>query len=163
MKTRIDPTRVGRTTGSRGTGAGRRGLLAIGLAALLVAGCAVGETFTQGQKITPEMLQQVPIGSSREQVLLALGTPTTEGIAGGDVFYYISQTTRRPATFMQPSVVDRRILAVYLDQEDRVRDIAEYGLRDGKVFDYLNKRTPTGGRDIVFIGQVLEGLMAPSL
>lgn len=136
---------------------------AVVLAAVLLAGCAVGETFHQGQKITPEQLQQVPVGSSRQQVLLALGSPSTEGVAEGDVLYYISQTTRRPVGFLNPTVVDRRILAVYLDEDDRVREIAEYGLKDGKVFDYLARRTPTGGRDLAFVGQVLEGLASPGL
>ncbi|MCF3936360.1 outer membrane protein assembly factor BamE [Acuticoccus sp. M5D2P5] len=135
-------------------------------AALVVAisACSpVSESFTRGQKITPDQLEQVPVGSSREQVLLALGTPTSTGLTGGEVFYYISQTSARSVAFQRPSVRDRRILAVYLDQDGDVTEIAEYGLKDGKVFDYLSRKTRTSGSDLAFVTQVLGGLMNPSL
>jgi outer membrane protein assembly factor BamE (lipoprotein component of BamABCDE complex) len=139
-------------------------LAAIACLAVLLASCSgTGETFTRGQKITADQLEQVPVGSSREQVVLALGTPTTTGVADGEAFYYISQVTGRTMAFQRPSVRDRRILAVYLDDDGRVRDIAEYGLKDGKVFDYLSRKTPTGGQDLAFVTQVLSGLMNPSL
>ena len=144
-------------------GAARRIITATALAVLLAAPltACIGETFTRGQKITEEQLQQVPTGSSREQVLLALGTPSTTGVAGGEVFYYISATARRAVAFQRPSVTDRRILAVYFDEDGRVREMAEYGLKDGKVFDYLARKTPTGGRDLAFVSQVLAGVLAP--
>jgi len=131
--------------------------------AVSLSGCAVGETYSRGQVITSEQLDQVPVGSSREQVLLALGTPTTTGIADGEALYYISQTVGRTLAFQKPAVRDRRILVVYLDEKSEVRDIAEYGLKDGKVFDYLERRTPTGGADIAFITQILGGLLSPTL
>ena len=58
---------------------------------------------------------------------------------------------------------DRRILVVYLDGNEEVREIAEYGLKDGRVFDYLSRRTPPGGSDLAFISQILGGLVAPTL
>ncbi|MEM6847759.1 MAG: outer membrane protein assembly factor BamE [Pseudomonadota bacterium] len=128
-----------------------------------VAGCAVGEEFTRGQKITQDQLEQVPIGSSREQVLLALGTPTTTGLMDGEAFYYISQVTGRTFAFQKNSVRDRRILVVYLDDNQEVRDLAEYGLKDGRVFDYLSRKTATGGGDIAFVSQILGGLVNPGL
>lgn len=130
---------------------------------LVVSACTVGESYTRGQKLTDDQLEQVPVGSSREQVLLALGTPTTTGLADGEAFYYISQTSTRTLAFQRPSVTDRRILAVYLDDSAEVREIAEYGLKDGKVFNYLTRRTPTGGADLALISQMLGGVMAPSL
>ena len=132
--------------------------LSVGLAA-----CTMGEEFVRGQRVTPEQLEQVPIGSSREHVLLALGTPTTTGLADGEALYYISQVSGRTLAFQRPSVRDRRILAVYLDDEGRVRDIAEYGLKDGKVFNYLTRKTATGGEDLAFVSQLLGGLMNPAL
>lgn len=123
----------------------------------------MGEVYTRGQKITPDQLEQVPVGSSREQVLLALGTPTTTGLTDGETLYYISQTSTKAFAYQRPAVKDRRILVVYLDDKQEVSEIAEYGLKDGKVFNYLTRRTPTGGKDLAFISQVLSGLMKPTL
>lgn len=131
--------------------------------AAAVGACTVGEVYTRGQKITPEQLEQVPVGSSKEQVLLALGTPTSTGLVDGEALYYISQTATKSFAYQRPAVKDRRVLVVYLDDKNEVREIAEYGLKDGKVFNYLTRRTPTGGKDLAFVSQVLSGLMRPAL
>jgi outer membrane protein assembly factor BamE (lipoprotein component of BamABCDE complex) len=147
-------------------GAGRcQPILAVVLAAGLAGACSSpSESFTRGQKITAEQLEQVPVGSSKEQVYLAFGTPSSTGLNNGDgALYYISQTQSRAVAFMRPHVTDRRILVVYLAGDETVKQIAEYGLKDGKVFDYLSRRTRTGGTDLAFISQFLSGVANPSL
>lgn len=138
-----------------------------GLAALILvvglSACGTSETFVHGQRITEEQLQQAPVGASREQVELALGTPSTTGVTSNEVFYYISQTEEQPVRFLNPRTVDRRVLAVYFDSDGRVHQIAEYGLKDGKVFDYLARKTPTTGEDLGFVAQVLKGVTRPVL
>ena len=121
------------------------------------AGLKPGETLTQGYVIDQQSLDLVPVGSSREQVLLALGSPSTTATFDNEVFYYFSQTRRRPVAFMNPRIVDQRILAVYFGADGRVEKIANYGVQDGKVFDFISRTTPTGGRDQNFLGQVLSG------
>ncbi len=121
------------------------------------AGLKPGETLTQGYVIDPESVELVPVGSSREQVLLALGSPSTTATFDNEVFYYISQTRRRPVAFMNPKIVDQRILAVYFNEEGRVENIANYGLKDGKIFDFISRTTPTGGKDQNFLGQIISG------
>jgi outer membrane protein assembly factor BamE (lipoprotein component of BamABCDE complex) len=121
------------------------------------AGLKPGETLTQGYVIDQQSLELVPVGSSREQVLLALGSPSTTATFDNEVFYYISQTRTRPVAFMNPKLVDQRILAVYFNKEGRVENIANYGLKDGKVFDFISRTTPTYGKDQNFLGQMLSG------
>jgi outer membrane protein assembly factor BamE (lipoprotein component of BamABCDE complex) len=146
-------------------------LRATGAAALLLAvgtlsacntsktfsGLKPGETITQGYVIDPEAIELVPVGSSREQVLLALGTPSTTATFDNEVFYYISQTRKRPVAFAKAKVVDRQILAVYFGADGRVVNIAHYGLQDGKLFDFISRTTPTGGKDQGFLGQLISG------
>jgi outer membrane protein assembly factor BamE (lipoprotein component of BamABCDE complex) len=133
-------------------------------AALALAGCSAtdtltpGETLTSGYVIDEETLALVPVGSSREQVLLSLGTPSTTATFDSEVFYYISQTRHRPVAFMQPRVVDQRVLAVYFGADGRVSQIANYGLQDGRVFDFISRTTPTAGRDQNFIQQLISGV-----
>lgn len=124
------------------------------------AGCAGIGTTTQRGFIVPEVaLDQVPVGSSKDQVLIALGSPSTTGNFGDEAFYYISQTRRQSAAFMPERVVDQRVLAVYFNDDDEVSRIADYGLKDGKVFDFVSRTTPTAGTDESFLGQVLGGVM----
>lgn len=136
-------------------------LLAVGAVAL--TGCSTSgvlntsEVYKQGYVIDEQSLSLVPPGSSREQVLLTLGTPTTTETFDNEVFYYISQTRRRGAAFMKAKLVDQRILAVYFDEESTVERIANYGLQDGRLFDFVSRTTPTGGRDQSFLSQILSG------
>ena len=134
------------------------------VAVLLVGGCSVSdtlstsETFKQGYVIDEQTLALVPPGSSREQVLLSLGTPTTtNAIETEEAFYYISQTRTRRAQFMKPRLVDQRVLAIYFDEEQKVNRIADYGIQDGKIFDFITRTTPNGGKDQTFLAQILAG------
>jgi outer membrane protein assembly factor BamE (lipoprotein component of BamABCDE complex) len=153
-------TRFSRVVASRPMHAA---LVALG-ASLFLAGCnsssalSVGETLTHGYVVDEETLEMVPVGSSREQVLLALGTPSTTATFDNEVLYYISQTRVRPVAFMNPRVTEQRVLAIYLGEDGRVSNLAHYGLQDGKVFDFITRTTPTGGRDQSFITQMLTGV-----
>lgn len=143
---------------------------AIALAALTaVAGCSsVGETLQprqtihQGYVVDQEALALVPVGSSREQVLLALGSPSTTATFDTEALYYISQTRVRGAAFMKPKLVSQRVLAVYLGVDGRVTQIADYGLQDGKVFDFISRTTPTGGADASFVQGIISSLSSSS-
>lgn len=116
-----------------------------------------GETLTQGYVIDQQQIDLVPVGSSREQVILALGSPSTTATFDNEVFYYISQKRRRSVAFAKPKLIEQRILAVYFGGDGRVTNIANYGLQDGKVFDFVSRTTPTSGKDQNFIGQILAG------
>ena len=119
-------------------------------------GCA-GQTAQRGYIVSDFALEQVPVGASRDQVLIALGTPsTTAGFGDNEAYYYISQTATRPVAFMNYNVVDQRVLAIYFDNDELVSQIANYGLKDGQVFDFVSRTTPTGGADFSFISQLLD-------
>jgi len=89
-------------------------------------------------------LEQLPLGSSQEQVLIVLGTPSTVATISGEVFYYISQRAEQ-TSFLPQKEVDRRVIAVYFDKSRKVQRLADYGLKDGKIFDYISRTTPSGG------------------
>lgn len=136
--------------------ASQRCLIAVALAISVATLPACTQTVTQhGYVMSDAALDQVPAGSSREQVLIALGTPSTTARFGGEIFYYISQTKSRPVAFMNSSVVDQRVLAVYFDEEELVTRLADYGLKDGQVFDFVSRTTPTGGKDFSLVSQLL--------
>lgn len=144
----------------------RRTLCAAALGTIVVAsGCTNSfeslnprETYTHGYVLEDGALDFVPVGSSREQVLLALGTPsTTATFDTQENFYYISQKRVRSAAFLKPKLVEQRVLAIYFGEDGRVSQIADYGLQDGRVFDFISRTTPTGGSDQTFLTQVLSG------
>jgi outer membrane protein assembly factor BamE (lipoprotein component of BamABCDE complex) len=117
----------------------------------------------RGYVPTAGALEQVPVGSSQEQVLLVLGTPSTVATVDGEVFYYISQKTKK-IMFMRPEVIDQRVIAIYFDPKDkRVTRIADYGLKDGKVFDFVSRTTTTSGAELSILGQFFESQLGQGM
>lgn len=114
----------------------------------------VVRTYQRGYVLSEGALDQVPVGSSQEQVLLVLGTPSTVATVNGDVFYYISQTETKVA-FLKPEITEQKVLAVYFDKNRRVTRIANYGLQDGKIFDFVSQTTPTSGEELSVLKQLL--------
>jgi len=103
-------------------------------------------------------LEQIPIGASQDQVLIVLGTPSTVATVSGEAFYYISQKAERSAAFMPYGVVDQRVIAVYFDKERRVTKLANYGMKDGKLFDFYSQTTPTGGQELSYIRNIFRNI-----
>ena len=121
------------------------------------AGCgSFHETLQRGYVLPEGALEQIPVGASQEQVLIVLGTPSTVATVSGEAFYYISQKAERAAAFMPHEVKDQRVVAVYFDKDRRVERLANYGLKDGKVFDFLTETTTTGGKDLSYLRNMFK-------
>ncbi len=122
---------------------------------LLLGGC-FSETYQRGYIVPEGALEQIPVGSTQEQVLIVLGTPSTVATVSGEAFYYISQRAERAIGFMPQQVVDQRVVAVYFDKQHRVERLANYGLKDGRIFDFVTRTTPTGGRDYAYVNAMFK-------
>lgn len=129
------------------------GIIAAGLS---LSACTTKQVFQNGSAIQEDQIALVPVGSSKDQVLLALGTPSTTGTFDSEVFYYISQKREKTFEFQKAKIVSQRVFTVYFDPEELVSRIADYGLKDGKVFDFISRTTPTGGKDLTFLGRLLS-------
>jgi outer membrane protein assembly factor BamE (lipoprotein component of BamABCDE complex) len=158
--------RRGRTTRQSIEAAGREGSqalrigrgFAVVVSALLLAGCA--EQITKhGHQFHANDLQQIQPGMGQEQVRLTLGTPTTTTTSGdGSVFYYISSTTAQ-TSFLLPKETDRQVVAIYMTPTGTVDHVANYGLKDGKVFDFVSRTTPApGSKDEGILKQLFRNL-----
>ena len=129
----------------------RHGAAALALT-LLLTGCgSLEQSFQRGYVVTEGALEQIPLGSSQEQVLIVLGTPSTVATVSGEAFYYISQRAEKAAAFMPQKVVEQRVIAVYFDKDRRVARLADYRLQDGKIFDFVSRTTPSGGSELSYL------------
>ena len=130
----------------------------LALACVLLGACSEQVT-KHGQLFHENDLAQVQPGMGQEQVRSALGTPTTTTSTGtGNVYYYISSTEKQSA-FFTPTEVDRQVLAVYFTPMGTVERVANYGLKDGKVFDFVSRTTPApGGKEDGLFKQIFRNL-----
>jgi outer membrane protein assembly factor BamE (lipoprotein component of BamABCDE complex) len=113
-----------------------------------LAACGTPTITKHGQEFRATDLQAIQPGMSKDQVRTALGTPATQAVIGdGHAFYYISSTDSQKSFFL-PTEQDRSVVAVYFNQGGTVENVANYGLKDGKVFDFISRKTPApGGKD----------------
>ncbi|VTZ22332.1 SmpA/OmlA domain protein [Methylocella tundrae] len=112
-----------------------------------------------GYQTDARTFDQVRVGSSAEQILTLLGTPTTTSTVGGDAWYYVTQVTDHGLAFMQPKLIDQRVFAVYFDKNKKVERVANYGIQDGKVFDFVSRTTPTAGAESTLLKGMFLNLM----
>ena len=148
-----------RTSSLRYLATRRRGMrtaAAIALVCALLGGCS--EQFQKGYVLPPGALEQIPIGASQDQVLIVMGTPSTVATLNGEVFYYISQRSERTVSFMNDKIIDQRVIAIYFDKNRQVRRIANYGLKDGMIFDFISRTTPTSGQEINYVAPLFKAL-----
>ena len=144
-----------RSLDRRGRG---RGAIAVAMSlatALPLAGCGFTQTYHHGYVVQEGTLEQIPLGATQEQVLIVLGTPSTVATVNGEVFYYISERAEKTA-FLPQRVVNQRVIAVYFDKHRRVERLADYGLQDGKIFDFVSRTTPTSGKELNYLSYVFK-------
>jgi outer membrane protein assembly factor BamE (lipoprotein component of BamABCDE complex) len=139
-----------------------RNLALVGAMALgtMLGGCiGYDGDFDRGYQADEETLSQIKVGATtKPEALALLGTPSTTSTIGGDAWYYIGQKIRQSLAFMPQQMTDQHVVAVYFDKSGKVSRIANYGMQDGKVFDYVSRTTPTGGAEPDFIRNMMTGL-----
>lgn len=137
----------------------RRIAIVAGAAVAIGLGACSTTTIRHGTLLTEQEVSQVSTGMTQDQVKTILGTPaTTAAVGRGDAFYYISSTMHQTA-FFKPSEVDRQVVAVYFAPNGTVERIANYGMKDGKVFDFITRTTPSvNSNDQGIINQLFRNL-----
>ena len=125
---------------------------------VLVTACSE-QIIKRGHQFRESDIAQIQPGMGQEQVRLILGSPTTTtSIGGGSAYYYISSTERQVA-FMKPSEYERQVLAVYFTPTATVDRVANDGMQDGKVFDFVSRTTPApGGKEDGLLKQLFRNL-----
>ena len=140
---------------------GSAGLFCLLVLGLGLSGCVgYNGDFDRGYVADPHSIEQIKIGATTKPEALALmGTPSTTSTVGGDAWYYIGQKLQRSLAFLAPTMTDQYVLALYFDKSGKVERIANYGMKDGLVFDFVSRTTPTGGSEPNFLGNMFRNLM----
>lgn len=139
-------------------------LAAIGAVAALSA-CAPIRA-TSGYQAIEHNPKDMKVGmDTKSTVLDQLGSPSAQSTFDPNIWYYISQNSAEVG-YHKPHITKRAIVAITFDKEsEKVTKIDTYSLKDGKVLAYNSRETPTRGREISAIEQLLgnvgRGQLAP--
>ncbi|MEO8812519.1 MAG: outer membrane protein assembly factor BamE [Caulobacteraceae bacterium] len=116
----------------------------------------------QGFQAIDQAPADVKVGQdTRATVLSRLGTPTATSAFDPDIWFYISQVSNKTA-FYRPRVSKRDIVAIaFAKGTDQVTAVNTYSLKDGRVIAYNGRETPTRGRELSTLEQLL-GTISPA-
>jgi outer membrane protein assembly factor BamE (lipoprotein component of BamABCDE complex) len=141
------------------------GLLACAGAASLSA-CAPIQSYSGFQTIESDP-KDVKIGvDTKSTVRGRLGSPSATSTFDTNTWFYMNQMKSRVA-FKRPEIVARNVTAIDFDKDSEVvMSVRTYTLKDGKVIAYNGRETPTRGREMTVLEQILgnvgRGQILPS-
>ncbi len=122
--------------------------------ALGAAGCAPTTTYTGFQAVDVKPTD-IKVGEdTRSTVLTKLGSPSTTGAFDQNTWFYISQVSDKYA-YDKPQVKARNITAITFDKDEKVTQVKQLTLKDGYQLAYNKRETPTRGRELSVIEQLL--------
>ena len=129
--------------------------LALAAAVSLAATACTPTVDQRGNLPHPELVAQIKPGkSTRDDVATILGSPSTTMNYGGESWHYISARTETTA-FFRPETIERKVLSITFDQNGVVRDVATKGLEDGQEVETVDRVTPTAGKEMSIVEQLL--------
>jgi outer membrane protein assembly factor BamE (lipoprotein component of BamABCDE complex) len=130
--------------------------LALPLAALSLAfGACAPVTTYNGFQAREQKPQDVKVGvDTKSTVLTSLGSPSTKSTFDPNVWYYVSQITDEYA-YYKPRVRTRDVVRITFDKDEKVAEVKHLTLKDGYQIAYDRAETPTRGRSLLWIEQVL--------
>lgn len=107
---------------------------------VLLTGCSVIDRWVyrpdinQGNYVTPDAIELLQVGQSKEQVVFIMGSPMLTSVFGDNVWYYIFR--QQP----QHGEVSQRSYAVYFDDMGIVKDIKASELEGSQSLEEMNKQ-----------------------
>ena len=132
---------------------------AIAILALLGLGACTPVTSYQGFQAVEANPKDVKVGQdTKSTVLERLGSPSAVAALDPNTWFYITQVSDAVA-FREPIVRRRDVTAISFAKEDEhVATVNTYGLKDGKVIAYNGRHTPTRGRELSIMEQILGNI-----
>lgn len=129
---------------------------ALALVGALALGACAPTTSYQGFQAVEANPKDVKVGvDSKATVMERLGSPSAVAAFDPDTWYYISQVSNAVA-FHYPQVKVRNIVAIVFDKgDDKVTTVKTYSLKDGHVIPYDKHESPTRGRELSAVEQIL--------
>ena len=92
--------------------------------------------------------------TTSEDVRALLGSPSTESTFGPKTWYYIT-STRETRGMLAPEVIAQQVVMVRFHENDTVKSIDQVDGDAAKNVEYVEKTTPTEGRKLGVMEQLL--------
>lgn len=133
-----------------------RPLFAVALAAGVALTACAPVRQVNGYQAIDRQPKDIKVGmDTKSTVLDQLGSPSAQSTFDPNTWYYITQITAGIA-YHKPRVTRRIIVAISFDKDsEKVTKIDNYSLKDGKVLAFNDRETPTRGRELSWVEQLV--------
>lgn len=122
--------------------------------AVLLGGCD-SNIAQRGFAATPGTVEKLEAGTqSREDVVRLIGSPSAVATFNPNIWYYISETQSYWA-FTKPKITSQKVIQVTFSEAGRVDNIKNYDLQDGQDITMVARTTPTSGKELTVLEQIL--------
>ena len=132
------------------------------VAAFMVGGAACTPVIGQrGNLPDGDVLASVKPGLSQDMVASMLGSPSstaTFGAETGEETWYYIATRIETLAFYEPTVLEQLVVAVAFGKDGTVKSVRRYGLDDAREIALVDRTTPTGGRELTLLQQLVGNL-----
>ena len=129
-------------------------LLLVGALVPLLASC---ETIVdqRGFAPTPGSVEKLEVGTqSREDVVRLIGSPSTIATFNPNTWYYIAQKQETWA-FLKPVILEQNVLQLTFNESGRLQAMKKYDLSNGKDIEMVSRITPTAGKELTVLEQIM--------
>ena len=131
---------------------------AITLALLSMTGLSACSPITSysGFQAIDSNPKDVQAGTDTKSTVRAkLGSPSATSTFDPNIWFYVNQVKERIA-FQKPHVTARDITAIAFNKDtEMVETVNVYSLKDGKLIAFNGRETPTRGREMTVLEQLL--------
>lgn len=129
--------------------------LLIPAAAASLSACAPVASYSGFQAIESDP-KDVKVGTDTKSTVRGrLGSPSSTGAFDNNTWFYMNQLKSRVA-FKHPEVISRNITQITFNKDtELVESVNSLTLKDGKVVAFNGRETPTRGRELTILEQIL--------
>ncbi len=104
-----------------------------------------------------ERITRVKKGATKDEVEAVLGAPSSIIPFDENVWIYMSSDVKRVA-FFAPEEVDRHILKITFNNDNKGAEIANLGIKDGKDIVPAKDKTEVKGQNVGFFRKYFGGV-----
>ena len=122
-------------------------------AALLAACDPYGDT--RGFAPSPGSVDKLEVGTqSREDVVRLIGSPSAVATFNPNVWYYITERQENWGP-SRPWIAEQNVIQLTFNDSGRISNMKTYDLKDAQNITMVSRITPTSGKELTILEQIL--------
>lgn len=125
---------------------------------ILLASCSSGNVSVHGNAIDKNDMSYIEVGeTSKNDMIMMFGHPTTKSSIDGEKWYYISQSIKYHS-FMRPEVTNRETIEVSFGINGVVQEVKSYDLNDGIEVSFAEEKTESIATEKTVLQQLIGNI-----